>query len=329
MLGLIVQSLQNRWVRGIAPFTVLSCDNLPSNGKRAKAAVIAYAQQLDPEFATWIDSHVRFPCTMVDRITPATTDTDRMQVAAAIGMIDAWPVVAEPFTQWIIEDDFSMGRPDWTLGGAIFSNDIEHWECMKLQCLNGAHSTLAYLGQLAGCETVAQAMDVPFIAETLDTLWGEVSAVIQPPDGVDLAQYVDSLRQRFRNPAIRHRTAQIAMDGSQKLPQRLLTPLRARIQRGLPSPAIATAVAAWMHFAVRTARTPGQALDDPLSAEILARARAACTTSAIVNSLLSLQKVFANDLPMAGNFRTELLTAFSAIAANPALATFDKTNTSG
>ena len=228
ILGLIVQALKARKAKGIKPFTVMSCDNLPNNGKLAKAAVLAFAREADADLASWIEANVCFPCTMVDRITPATTDADRAHVNSVIGMEDAWPVVTEQFYQWVIEDQFTMGRPDWDRVGAVFSDEIECWENMKLRCLNGSHSTLAYLGQLTGCETVADAMQLPLITDLLDPLWVEIRAVLHAPKGVNPADYVDSLKQRFRNPALKHRTAQIASDGSQKLPQRLLAPLRDR-----------------------------------------------------------------------------------------------------
>ena len=321
ILGLIVEALRQRRAAAIPAFTVLSCDNLPSNGRRARAAVLAYARALDPELADWIAQHARFPSSMVDRITPATTDADRAHVQQQLGMDDAWPIMTEAFVQWVIEDDFAMGRPDWTLGGAVFSNEIEAWEDMKLRCLNGAHSALAYLSQLAGCETVADAMQQPFITGVLDALWLEVRQVLQPPQGVNVADYVDQLRQRFRNPALRHRTLQIAMDGSQKLPQRLLATLRERIARGLPSPALATALAAWMHFAVNTAHTPGGTLNDPLSADILARARSASAPQAIIAALLGLEKIFGTDLMQNTALRAELLSAWQQLASSPALKT--------
>lgn len=321
VLGLIVQALAHRKAAGITPFTVLSCDNLPSNGKRAKAAVVAYAHEVDPALGRWIASEVAFPCTMVDRITPATTDADRAAIAEQIGLQDAWPVVTEDFSQWVIEDNFTMGRPDWTLGGAVFSDEIEAWENMKLRCLNGTHSTLAYLGQLTGRETVAQAMQVPLITELLDALWVEIRQVLVQPKGVDAAAYVESLKQRFCNPAIKHRTAQIAMDGSQKLPQRLLSTLRDRLAANLPSPALATAIAAWMHFAVKTAHTPDAVLNDPLSAEILAKAKISLQPKQLVHSLLSIQKIFGSDLIQHSGFVAELERAFVQLANNPDVAT--------
>jgi fructuronate reductase len=328
ILGLIVQALKNRKTAGIAPFTVLSCDNLPHNGRLAKAAVLAFAREVDAGLATWIEAQVSFPCTMVDRITPATTDADRARVSKVIGMEDAWPVVTEQFTQWVIEDRFTMGRPDWTIGGAVFSDEIETWENMKLRCLNGAHSTLSYLGQLTGRETVADAMQLPLITEALDALWLEVREVLKAPKGVDTGAYVDSLKQRFRNPALKHRTAQIAMDGSQKLPQRLLAPLRDRIARGLASPAIATAIAAWMHYAVKVAHDPsGAPLNDPLSAEILAQAKRSNDATGIVDHLLSIDRIFGADLPANAALRAAVVDKFVQLARNPAAATASQIET--
>ena len=321
ILGLIVYALRNRKAAGIPPFTVLSCDNLPNNGKLAHAAVVAFAKEVDADLAAWIEANVCFPCTMVDRITPATTDADRVHINERLGVEDAWPVVTEQFVQWVIEDKFSMGRPDWTLGGAVFSSEIERWESMKLRCLNGSHSTLAYLGQLTGRETVAEAMGLPLITDILDALWLENREVLQAPKGVDPAGYIEQLKLRFRNPALKHRTAQIASDGSQKLPQRLLAPLRERIAKGLSSPAIATAVAAWMHYAVKTAHTAGGVLSDPMSAEILAQAGKSTDAAAIVDNLLGLQKIFGQDLPANVAFRAELLGKFIELARNPAVAT--------
>ena len=321
ILGLIVQALKNRKAAGIPPFTVLSCDNLPNNGKLAKAAVLAFAREVDAGLAVWIEANVCFPCTMVDRITPATTDADRAHVTGLIGMEDAWPVVTEQFVQWVIEDQFTMGRPDWNIAGAVFSDEIENWENMKLRCLNGSHSTLSYLGQLTGRETVADAMKLPLITDILDPLWLEIREVLHAPKGVNTAEYVESLKQRFRNPALKHRTAQIACDGSQKLPQRLLAPLRDRIAKGLASPMIITAVAAWMHFVVKTANTPGAVLNDPLASEILDKARLSNEASGIVGNLLAIEKIFDLDLPANASFRAQLIEKFVELAKNPAVAT--------
>ena len=321
VLGLIVQALKNRKAAGILPFTVLSCDNLSNNGKLAKAAVLAFAREVDADLAVWIEANVCFPCTMVDRITPATTDADRAHITEVIGMDDAWPVVTEQFVQWVIEDQFTMGRPDWTIAGAVFSDEIECWENMKLRCLNGSHSTLSYLGQLTGRETVAEAMQLPLITDILDPLWIEIREVLHAPKGVNPAEYVESLKQRYRNPALKHRTAQIACDGSQKLPQRLLAPLRDRIAKGLPSPMIATAVAAWMHFVAKTAHTSDAVLNDPMAAEILMQARLSNEATEIVGNLLAIEKIFGTDLPAHAGFRDALIGKFIELANNPSVTT--------
>ena len=321
ILGLIVRALAKRKAAGIPPFTVLSCDNLPNNGKLARAAVLAFAREVDSGLAEWIEKNVCFPCTMVDRITPATTDADRAHVNERLGLEDAWPVMTEQFVQWVIEDQFSMGRPDWTIGGAVFSDEIERWESMKLRCLNGAHSTLAYLGQLTGCETVADAMQSSLITTLLDALWLENRDVLHAPKGVNPADYVEQLKLRFRNPSLKHRTAQIASDGSQKLPQRLLAPLRERIAKGIASPAIATAIAAWMHFVVKTAHISGASLSDPMAAEILEQAGKSTKAAEIVDGLLGLQKIFGQDLATNEAFRAELLGKFVELAKNPGVAT--------
>ncbi len=202
----------------------------------------------------------------------------------------------------------------------MFSNEIEAWEDMKLRCLNGAHSTLAYLGQLTGRETVADAMELPLITGILDALWLEIREVLKAPAGVNPADYVEQLKLRFCNPALKHRTAQIAMDGSQKLPQRLLSTLRDRMAAGLPSPALATAIAAWMHFAVKTAHTPGAVLNDPLSGDILAQAGASHDSTAIIDNLLGLDKIFGSDLKAHDGFKAELLDGFRRLAAHPQVA---------
>jgi len=306
--GLIVAALKLRRAAGLAPFTVLSCDNLPSNGAIVKRAVTAFARKVDAELGDWIAANVAFPSTMVDRITPATTEEDKARIAAAIGMDDAWPVVTEPFSQWVVEDNFPLGRPRWELGGAIFSNEIEAWEHMKLRCLNGAHSTLSYMGQLLGLETVADAMASPRIVKLIEGLWQEIIPTLHAPSGSNPAEYVEALKVRFCNPAIRHKTAQIAMDGSQKLPQRLLAPLRNRLEAGKPAAHIEAAIAAWMLYAAKTIRTGGvEALKDPMAAQIAAKvAEAGSSVEMLVAGLLAIEAIFSSDLPADGALKLRL-----------------------
>lgn len=310
ILGLIVHGLDQRRKLNLLPFTVMSCDNLPANGILASKAVIGFARELDAELAGWIEQEVAFPSTMVDRITPATTDADRAEVTRLIGVEDAWPVVTEEFSQWVIEDNFTLGRPDWTVGGAIFSNEIETWENMKLRCLNGAHSTLAYLGQLFGRDTVASAMEFELITDVLDDLWLEIREVLHAPQGVNTADYVESLKQRFRNPNLRHLTAQIASDGSQKLPQRLLAPLHERIAKGLPSPAIATALAAWIHFIIKSANAEQPVINDPMGEELIRCVLLSHKHEEIVTNLLGIEKIFGRDLPVNPKFVAEVMQKF-------------------
>ncbi|SMF51952.1 fructuronate reductase [Tistlia consotensis] len=307
--GLIVEALRRRRAAGLAPFAVLSSDNLSDNGRVLRRAVLAFAGALDPELARWIEGEAAFPSTMVDRITPATTEADRLRIDRALGLEDAWPVVTEPFSQWVIEDDFPLGRPAWEAGGAVFSSDIGAWERMKLRMLNGAHSAIAYLGQLKGHPTVDAAVADPEIAGLVEGLWAETAGTFAAPS--DPAAYARALMARFRNPALGHRTAQIAMDGSQKLPPRLLAPLRDRLAKGAPCGHLTTAVGAWMAYVVVRIRAGGAAaLDDPLADKIAARlAGVDRTPAALVGALLSLEAVFGRDLADSETLREALVEA--------------------
>ncbi|MDQ8020299.1 MAG: mannitol dehydrogenase family protein [Moraxellaceae bacterium] len=314
--GLIVEALRQRRAQGLMPFTVLSCDNLSANGDRTRDAVLAYARVAAPTLVDWIAAEVAFPNSMVDRITPATTDAERARIAAQTGLDDAWPVVTERFSQWVVEDRFPQGRPQWEIAGVVFSDDIHAWETMKLRCLNGAHSTIAYLGQLAGHETVADTMADPRIAEKVNGLWNEIVPTLKVPQGADPTAYIDSLRSRFANTALRHRTAQIAMDGSQKLPPRLLAPLRQRLAAGQPSPSLEGAVAAWMAFVARAA-TRAETLNDPLAPRITEAARG---TSGVerVRSLLGIREIFSEDLLQSAALVERLSTAVQGIERDAA-----------
>ena len=221
------------------------------------------------ELAQWIEDEVAFPSTMVDRIVPETTEADRASVASALGMIDAWPVVTEPFTQWIVEDRFPAGRPDLAAAGVQLVSDVTPFEHMKLRLLNASHSALAYLGYLAGYETIAATMtDAHFVAFARQVM-ADATPTLAMPESTDLAAYSASLLQRFSNPALHHRTWQIAMDGSQKLPQRLLATMQDRLRMGLPIETHALAVAGWMRY-VTGKDEAGRAIDvrDPIAAKL-------------------------------------------------------------
>lgn len=300
-VGFLVAALAQRRARGAAPFTVLSCDNLPANGRSVKRALVQFAALQDERLAKHIEANVACPSTMVDRIVPATVDEDRARIAGMLGVDDAWPVVSEPFSQWVIEDEFPSGRPDWTLGGAEFVGDVAAYELMKLRLLNGAHSSLAYLGHLAGHETVADAANDPRFVAFLTRLWGEAVPSLPRGAGLDTTAYTRRLLSRFQNTAIRHRLLQIAMDGSQKLPQRLLGTITDNLAAGRPVGHLLLGVAGFCVYASgRDERGQTIEVHDPLAAELRMR-------------LIDLRKA-----PEATAQRLVQMTAlFGALGANP------------
>lgn len=266
-LGFVVHGLQRRRQRGLGPLTLLSLDNLPANGESLHRLVRDFAQRVDPSLARWIDSRCTFPNSMVDRIVPRTTEIDRQRVEAALGRHDAHPVVTEPFLDWVVEDRFAAGRPDWALAGVRVVDDAAPWERMKLRMVNGSHSTLAYLGAMAGWETVDRAVSQPALRRVVEALMAqEIEPTLPSMPGADLPSYRARLLTRFANPALAHRTQQIAMDGSQKMPQRLLAPAREHLQAGRPFPLIALGVAGWLHY-LRGHDELGRPypIDDPLA----------------------------------------------------------------
>jgi len=320
--GFLVHALAQRRAAGLAPFTVLSCDNLPHNGTLVRNVVLEFARALDLDLADWIAAEGRFPATMVDRITPATTVADIAAVAEATGHEDQACVMHEPFRQWVIEDDFvGDERPSWDTGGAQFVRDVAAFETMKLRCLNGTHSTLAYLGYLAGYETIAQTVADPAFAGLIDDLWRtEIIPTVPQPEGEDLLAYCASLKTRYLNPAIRHRTWQIAMDGSQKLPQRLLGTIRDNLAAGRAVPRLALAVAGWMRY-VGGVDEKGAAIEvkDPLASELRAAFDAGDSPVQKVANLLAIRDIFDADLAANPEFRTVVTTSFEALTAKGSL----------
>lgn len=263
LIGFLVAGLARRET----PLTILSCDNLPENGHVTRQLVTEFARRRDPALADWIAGNVRFPSSMVDRITPAATDKTLADAAALLGRPDAAAVETEPFTQWVIEDDFAAGRPAWDKAGAVFVTDVAPYEKMKLRLLNGAHSLLAYAGFIAGYETVAVAMRDANLRRIAERQMIAAAATLPPVPGIDLDAYRAELLARFANGAIAHRTYQIAMDGTEKLPQRILAPMA---ESDTPE-AFAFAIAAWMRYCLgRTEDDEPYALRDPREAQIAA-----------------------------------------------------------
>lgn len=311
--GFLVEAIRARKARGLPPFTVLCCDNLPANGRTVARVVTRLAELRSPDLGKFVADHVAFPATMVDRIVPATTDADRVRISAATGLEDAWPVVTEAFTGWVIEDHFPQGRPDWA---ATFVTDIAPFETMKLRLLNGAHSSMAYLGYLAGHETIADCMADPALASFVAHLMNaEVTSTLAVPPGTDVSAYKQALLDRFRNPGLRHRTWQIAMDGSQKLPQRLLGTIRDRLAAAAPIDALALGVAAWMRY-VTGIDEKDRPIDvrDPLKDELRARAgEAGLDAQRLATALLGIERVFGRDLPADPRFTTALIRALDGL----------------
>lgn len=293
--GLIVEALRLRRAAGVPPFTVLSCDNLPQNGRITKAVVTRFAQLRDADLGHYIADSVAFPSSMVDRITPATKEPDRATVTSGLGLADAWPVVAEPFHQWVIEDRFPEGRPAWDKAGAILTNDVHPFETMKLRCLNGAHSTLAYLSVLAGIETVADAMTDPQLPKVIRQLWdNDLIPTVPPVPGTDVTAYTHDLAARFSNPGIRHLTLQISSDGSQKLGPRLLAPAIERIAIGRAPRVVPLTVAAWMAF-LRQHDGNGRTwtVADPMAARLTAiAAEHGDDPVALADALFAVSEIF-------------------------------------
>lgn len=321
--GLIVRALELRRAWKIPPFTVMSCDNLPSNGKTVGRIVTQFARLRDPALADWIEKDVAFPSSMVDRIVPATTDADRDTVREATGVEDAWPIMTEPFTQWVIEDSFPHGRPAWETVGAQMVDEVEAFELMKLRMLNGSHSTMSYLGYLGGYQYVNEAIADTGIKKLIRGLMTEEVMATLPMPRADLEAYRDALLDRFSNPALKHRTWQIAMDGSQKLPQRLLGTIRDRLAAAQPCARLALGVAAWMRY-VTGIDEQGNPIDvkDPHAARLRAIADAAGRDAdKLVGGLLAVTEIFGPDLPANPVFREVVTAQVASLFDKGALAT--------
>jgi fructuronate reductase len=281
------------------------------NGARLARATAQFAAGFDRDLARWIEREVSFPRTMVDSITPATTDALQDSVAAALGVRDRWPVQREAFVQWVIEDAFRHESPDWQRAGVTLTNDVAGYDRAKLRLLNGAHSTLAYVGSLAGYVTVAEAMKDDELRAFVQALMLEdILPTLTAPRGLDLRAYVDSILRRFRNPNMHHELAQIAWDGSQKLPFRLLGTIRDALAAGRPSDRLCVPIAAWMRF-VRRAALKGAHVKDPLAAALFEIGHA-CEGRGATDTLrfLALDAVFPAELRSDARFTQALSKAY-------------------
>ena len=302
VVGQIARGLQARALAG-GPVTIISCDNLTGNGPMLRRLVRDFVDRLPPAeaepLAGWIEQHATFPATMVDRIVPATVAADRDEVARLLGVADEACVVAEPFSQWVIADDFAGPRPAWERAGANLTDDVAPYEHVKLRLLNATHSLIAYLGTLAGYETIAEALADPRIDAVARALIDrDQLPTLAAPDGMDLVAYRDEVLRRFSNPALGHRTAQVAMDGSVKLPQRLVGAVRDRRARGAVPEVAALLIAAWMRAVGARRDDAGSPLDisDPLSERLAGIVDRPAPDQEIAGDVLALAGTFGDGL---------------------------------
>ncbi len=311
-IGYLVEALRLRRAAGIAPFTTISCDNVVDNGHRLGNAVVALATLADRDLAQWIKQHACFPRSMVDSIVPATDSALRARVAAALGVQDAWPVQREAFTQWVIEDRFCNERPDFERVGVTLTDDVPAFVQAKLRLLNGAHSSLSYLGLPAGYCTVAEAMADAALAGFVRTLMlDDILPSLRAPPGLDLHAYVEAILQRFRNPEIRHELAQIAWDGSQKLPFRLIGTIVDALAAERPIDRLCVPIAAWLQF-VRHAESEARTLVDPSAGRLLQLARQCDGSATDIELWLQLDTVFPAVLRQSDAFKQAMIRAYLA-----------------
>lgn len=320
--GVVVEALARRKAAGLPAFSVMSCDNMPENGHVMRNVVCAYARAVDADLADWIESHVTFPSTMVDRIVPAVTPETLDKIEQLTGVRDPAGVACEPFRQWVIEDKFVAGRPEWEKAGAELVSDVIPFEEMKLRMLNGSHSFLAYLGYLAGYQHINDCMGDDNYRRAAHDLMLKEQAPTLKVQNVDLARYADLLIERYTNPALRHRTWQIAMDGSQKLPQRMLDSVRWHLADNSSFTLLALGVAGWMRY-VGGVDEQGNAIEvcDPLLPVIQAAVQQSEEGESRVKALLAIEAIFGKDLPQQGQFVDQVTNAYLSLLSKGAKAT--------
>lgn len=312
--GVIVAALAQRRAAGLPGVSIMSCDNMPENGRVTRQVVLALARLQDTTLADWIEEHCSFPSTMVDRIVPAVTAETLTHIAQCLGTADPIGVACEPFRQWVIEDNFVAGRPQWEKVGVELVMDVLPYEEMKLRMLNGSHTFLAYLGYLAGYEHINDCMQNSDFHKAARQLMLNEQAPTLGVSSIDLMVYAESLLQRYANPALRHRTWQIAMDGSQKLPQRLLDAIRSNLNAGRRFDFQALAVAAWVRY-VGGVDEKSAPIDvrDPLLEQLQAMVRESEEGAERVKVVLSFESIFGADLPHNALFVEKVQEAYQCL----------------
>jgi mannitol 2-dehydrogenase len=320
VIGYLAEGLNRRYLKGIGPFTVLSCDNLQGNGDVVRKMVLEFTARLDPNLSEWISANCAFPNSMVDRITPVTTDGDRSMLREQYGLEDRWPVVCEPFRQWVIEDKFCTDRPNWEAVGVQMTSDVHPYEKIKIRLLNSSHSAMAYLGYLAGYRYIHEvAADQEFREFILGIMKKEVAPLLDKVPGMDLSEYQQTLLTRFANPAIGDQIARIAMDGSQKFPKFMFPSVREQLERGGPIRGQCLAIAGWIRYlqGIDEQREPIK-IDDPIADKLKSYAQMGGPNP---RKILSISDVFGEDLPKSSIFVGQLEEALQCLYTKGARAT--------
>ncbi len=312
VFGYLLEALDRRRQRGLPPFTVLSCDNVQGNGDVTRKVMLRFAELRDPSLKDWLSEHGAFPNCMVDRITPATTDADRILVRKEFGIEDAWPVVTEPFLQWVVQDRFCNGRPELEKIGVQMTADVHPYETMKLRLLNAGHSAMGYLGYLAGYTYIYEIIADPrFEKYILDLMNEEVTPILKPVPGVDLDQYKKTLIERFANPTVKDQATRICLDGSAKVPKFILPSIREQLARGGSVRRLSLAVASWCRFLAGTDEQ-GRPIEiqDPMAHELHRQAKAAGKDP---RPFLGMREIFGDDLPQSPVFVEQVGDALQSL----------------
>lgn len=341
-VGLLALAIARRRAQRTHPFTLLSCDNLPSNGKTLQSVLSQYLELTqsalgDTGLQAYFLDRYACPCTVVDRITPATTPADIADVEMLLGLHDASPIVTEPFSQWVIQDWFSSDRPQWESVGATITGSVEGFEKLKLRLLNGSHSAIAYLGRLAGYDSVADAMRNKAISQFVHDLMDDAAATVHVPAEINIGDYKRSLAKRLGNRALRHRTDQIAIDGSQKLPQRIIDPMQSRLRQGLAIDRHAMVIAAWIACLLgHNEKHEKLDLEDPLSARLRGavekagvdrpRLKAGASAHNLVAGVTGISEIFGEVLPRDPEFQRSVTSALHHLFASGVVGALDALN---
>lgn len=318
--GYLAEALERRQHRGLAPFTIMSCDNLQGNGDMVKRMLLSFIELRDPKLKNWLEKNGTFPNSMVDRITPATTDEHRALVRENFGIDDDWPVMTEPFRQWVIEDHFVSGRPSWEQVGAQFTSDVLPYEKMKIRLLNASHQAICYIGMLQGYEFAHQAMADPRISNLMRSMMDvEVTPIVPPVPGIDLAQYKSTLIERFANPAIRDTLARLGTEGSARIPKFVVPSISEELQRSGPIKLLSLTVASWFRYLSGNddAGKP-MPMNDPMLPQLQ---EAAIAGKKDPRPLLAMRQLFSEELVTNPRFVKEVGDALASFYDKGAAAT--------